>query len=228
MKNLKLFLFLFLINLALDIVFNNIDGLYTFRFITKPGVTISLLLFYYQNRQRLSVEEYVFVLEALAVILIGNTFLLEQSNIYFFGIGIITFMVANVLYTIVFFRDCTFRLKRLLPVLVGIGAYAAVIFSLIKDNLGPFLIPAIFFLISGVVMLTMSFLRKGQVNNRSFWMVFIGSIFAVIGWTIVALNQFHKPFPGKNIWIMFFHGLAHLNIALGILYKYHKMEKITK
>ena len=61
-------------------------------------------------------------------------------------------------------------------------------------------------------------LRKGEVNELSFWLVIFGVFFSMIADSINILKIFYDPLIAYNkITVMFFYCLSQYMIILGVL-----------
>lgn len=225
MKKKILFSILFLTILLADIIFNNIEGFYLYRAITKPLISISLMAFYYFNSKCKPKKERSITLFALFFLLIGDIFLLEEFDFSYFLIGFVAFMLANIAYSYLLYRSANFGINKSIPFLIGATIYLLVIYYLIYDNLQGYFIPVLFYVFVVLNMTQSAYLRYKIVNNRSFYLVLTGCILFVISESIVALNVFHKPVPFKNITIMLFYGLGQLLIIHGILAEQKKFRR---
>ncbi len=219
------FSFFFLILLTIDIVFNNFDNLYNYRIISKPLISISLMLFYVLNNVTKSKKEKRVTILALVFALIGDLFLLEGFDFYSFHIGLFAFFLTNIAYSYLLYRSAQFEINKSLPFLIVTSIYLIIIYYLIYDNLQEYFILVLVYFFVILNMTQSAFLRYRIVNNRSFYFVFIGALFFTVAGSIIALNMFYKPIPYKNIFIMLFYGIGQLLMIQGILIQQKKFRR---
>lgn len=217
MKYFKIFIILFLANLSFDIYFNNVDAYYTYRFITKPLITILLMAFFYINSNRMQVLDRYLIMIALVFLLIGDIFLFEKTSLYNFLYGFLAFLVANLAYSYFFYKKATYDIDRLLPYLTVALLLSFVMIFLIYDGLGDFLIPATAYFIVVLNLNKLAYLRYKNVNNYSFYLVFFGTTLFALSQGFVGLHVFYEPLPYKNIIIMSTYGTSQLLVILGII-----------
>ncbi|NAS30216.1 hypothetical protein GTQ40_04480 [Flavobacteriaceae bacterium R38] len=227
MKNIKelSFSFLFLAILICDIVLNSSDHLHSFRIITKPLITISLILFYYMNSSQRQKKERETIIIALFFLLIGDMFLLEESRFYHFSLGFIAFLLANITYSYLLYRSAHNEVKKSIPFLIIVVIYFLVVYYLIYDKIQGNFIPVTVYLFAVLNMMQSACLRHKVVNNKSFYLVFTGALLFMISQNIFAINMFYKPVPYKDILIILFYGLSQLLIVQGILVEQKKFRR---
>ncbi|MEJ2112421.1 MAG: lysoplasmalogenase [Flavobacteriaceae bacterium] len=174
------------------------------------------LLFFITNSTYLPYKIRLVTAFALVFSLIGDI-LLMFVNIYssFFIAGLVSFLIAHILYIIVFSKTRN-KNKKPTIILILLTVYALGIFYFLSDGLENMLIPVILYMTIILTMVTMAFLRQGSVNNISYKLVAIGAILFVISDSLLALNKFYVPFYFADISIIFTYGLAQLFIVLGL------------
>ncbi len=212
----KSFALIFSTIVIAELIFDNIEGLYRFHYITKPLILIALLFFFWKYGEDLDKKTKQFTLMALLCSLIGDV-LLMFSNIsenIFIG-GLIAFLSAHVFYIMVFLKKKN-SANNIWPLLILLSSYAGGIFYLLKDGLGDLLIPIIVYMIVILSLGISAYFRRGNVSKYSFILIFLGAIFFIISDSLLALNKFYKPLPLSNLSIMITYSMAQLLIVLGI------------
>jgi len=217
MKFFKVFIFLFLLDLSLDIYFNNAKEFYTFRLYTKPIITILLGVFFYINSKNMVLLYRTAILLALAFFCTGDIMLLEDTPFYSFAFGLLLFLVGLLLYSFYFYRQATYDVDRLIPFLAVSMLIALTLIYLMYDGLNNFLVPVMVYMVTVLNFVKIAFLRYKNVIDKSYRLVLIGTIFFTITQVIIGLHNFHKAIIYKDIFIMFFYGFSQLCIILGIL-----------
>ncbi|QHI39087.1 hypothetical protein IMCC3317_44880 [Kordia antarctica] len=227
MKYFKVFLFIFLLNLSLDIFFNNAKEFYDFRLYTKPLITIILGVFFYVNSGKMLLKNRLAVLFALVFMCSGDIILLEDTPSYSFIVGLCLFLIALLLYSFYFYKQTLYDIDRLIPFLAVSMLLALSLIYLMYDGLNNLLIPVMIYMVTFLNFMKIAFLRYKNVNIESYRLVLIGTIFFTISQMIVGLHAFHKAIPYKDILIMLFYGFSQLCIITGILLlKYPEKEEL--
>lgn len=166
-KTEKTFSLVFLIIVIADLICGSIDGLSHLRYLTKPAIVISLMLFFWKESTSLVVSAKTLTLLALMFSLLGDLLLLfvDQSPEYFMY-GLIAFLVAHVMYILVFLKHRN-RSKSPWVFLLFLMLYAAGLFYFLMDRLGDMLIPVLMYMVVILAMATTAFLRVGRVPKIS-------------------------------------------------------------
>lgn len=225
MKYWKLFSVFFFVNLTLDIIFNNVDGLYNFRLITKPIVTISLLLFYLLNSKHKTQKERISIVFSLISLLLGDLFLMVNLPFYNFWAGSGFFLLANVFYASAFYRSAHFDIDRSIPFIAIVSLVCLTLLYFIYDKLDSFFFPATLYMLITLNMSQAAFLRNRVVNNKSYYAIFLGSIFFLASQASVAIIKFYGNFPYEKIIVMLLYGLSQYLIIYGILVEKKKFRR---
>ncbi|MDH7914085.1 lysoplasmalogenase [Winogradskyella sp. SYSU M77433] len=200
-----------------EIISGSIASLQNLHYIAKPAILISLIFFFYKAGKDLSQPLKNLMFSALICSLLGDILLMfVGESAHFFTLGLVAFLIAHVMYILLFLKH---RNKTRSPLKFGIVLiiYALSLFYLLKDSLGDMLIPVAIYMIVILSMATTAYLRKDSVNILSYGLVFIGALCFMISDSILALNKFYQPIPFSNISIMLTYALAQLLIVLGIL-----------
>ncbi len=216
-KTEKSFSLLFLGILILDLVCGSNESLLQFRFVTKPAVLISLIVFFLRNRNHLNSFTKNITLLALVFSLFGDILLIfDDKSPNFFIAGLASFLLAHIMYVLIFLkkRNPNQSLWLLLFLLI---LYAVGLFYFIKDGLGDMLIPVILYVLAIFSMVTSAYSRKGNLSRLSFNLVLIGALLFMFSDSLIALERFYRSFPFSSIAIMLTYGVAQLLIILGIL-----------
>ncbi|AXG70495.1 YhhN family protein [Kordia sp. SMS9] len=217
MKFFKAFIVLFLLNLSLDIFFNNAEGLSQCRIVTKPLITILLGVFFYLNSSEIKFQKRLIILGALTALCIGDIFLLETMPFYSFMTGLSLFLGSILLYSLYFYKQTLYNIDRLIPFLAVSLLISLALFYFMFEKLNNLLIPVMIYMATVLNFLKLAYLRYKNVNLKSYRLVFIGVSCFTVAQIIIGLNQFCEAVPYKDIYIMLFYGTSQLLIILGIL-----------
>lgn len=218
----------FIVVLGVDIYFNNTPQLSNFRLITKPTLTLLLFILFYKNRQLKTVKEQFMLTVAFILMAIGDIFLLENLPCYSLPVGLVTFLGVNLIYAWLFYQTAHFSLKKSLPYILFVFLYCFVVFYMIYDKLGAFFAPTMVYMLILLNMAQAAYLRYSLVNKSSYYLILFGAILFLVSQSIVALNNFYKEVPYKNILIMLFYGVSQLLIILGLLAEKRNSENMYK
>lgn len=213
----KQFSILFFVIVLFEIITGSTENLQIAHYIAKPAIVISLVFLFIKTSEGISKSIKRITLLALVFSVLGDILLMfvDQSP-HFFTVGLIAFLLAHIMYILVFLRHRN-KQKSILSFVILLLVYASGLFYLLKEGLGEMLVPVIIYMIVILSMATTAFVRRGIVNSNSYNLVFIGAIFFMISDSILALNKFYQPIPFSNISIMLTYALAQYLIVLGIL-----------
>ena len=213
----KQFSILFFVIVLFEIITGSTESLQIAHYIAKPAIVISLMFLFIKTSEGISKSIKRITLLALGFSVLGDILLMfvDQSP-HFFTVGLVAFLLAHIMYIVVFLRHRN-KQKSILSFVILLLVYASGLFYLLKDGLGEMLVPVIVYMIVILSMATTAFVRRGIVNSNSYNLVFIGAIFFMISDSILALNKFYQPIPFSNISIMLTYALAQYLIVLGIL-----------
>jgi uncharacterized membrane protein YhhN len=213
----KQFSILYFVIVLFEIITGSTETLEIAHYIAKPAIVVSLMFLFIKTSGSISKSIKRITLLALGFSVLGDILLMfvDQSP-HFFTIGLVAFLLAHVMYILVFLKHRN-KQKPIIGFVILLLAYASGLFYLLKGGLGAMLIPVIVYMVVILSMATTAFMRKGIVNHMSYNLVFVGAIFFMISDSILALNKFYEPLPFSNISIMLTYALAQFFIVIGIL-----------
>jgi len=135
--------------------------------------------------------------------------LLDVDRGRLFVPGLVSFLVAQVLYSIVFAKEFRFRAARLL-IAAGMIIYVSVIYYL--EDLGRLQIPVLIYMVVITVMGIFASFSKRPVNG-----VLVGALFFIVSDSLIAINKFIHPFPYSTIFVIITYYSAQYRIGMGML-----------
>lgn len=144
-----------------------------------------------------------------------------KNDLFFFA-GVAGFFLSQITYIQVFSKFSLNQGKGLierkpmwiLPFLI----YLAGIYSILYQSLEGIMKPVVaLYAISLLGMSAAAFNRKGLMDQKSFWILFGGSIFFVISDSLLAINKFATPIPNEGFLVMATYMLAQYLIMRGLL-----------
>jgi len=189
------------------------------RFITKPLITISLMLFVYFTIKRKSRFTNK-IITGLFFSLMGDVFLMfpHVDEIYFM-LGLGSFLIAHLFYIAAFYLDSTNKIevekRYVLPIFLVFGFSCMAYYLLLRPHLGSMNIPVLIYSFTITLMAIMAALRYGKTNTKSFAWVLVGAILFMISDSILAYNKFVERVEIGDLLIMATYMLAQFFIAMG-------------
>lgn len=217
-SNTLIFTLLYFAVLLLDILVKISVVEFLSRYIIKPLIVILLIVFYLINFKDKRDNNFYYIMIALGAFLIGDIVLIDTYSGFMYIIGMLLFTIGKLFYAMRFSNTRDFKISRLVPFLIVCFGYTLWIMNLIYDNLGDFFIPTLIYLFITILLLLLSFLRKNDVNDLSYYLVFVGVLFSVVYDSITAISSFYNPdLPYQEITIMLFYGISQYFIVLGIV-----------
>lgn len=218
-KSRGVFSLVFLIILIIDIIVKNTLDVSVYRFISKISLPVLLISFYILNQKEAFKIKKYFMITALSFFLIGDIFFILYEVELYYILGIIFFSLGKVFYVFKFSNQKEFKLGKLLPVVFFCFTFMFIMLYLINDNLNNYFFPTLVYLFTVTMFVIFAFLRRGLVNNTSFFLVLIGVFLSLIADSIAALSSFYSSsaIPYQESTVMLFYGVSQLFIVLGVL-----------
>lgn len=212
---------LFFIVIVLLNLYAEFAALPALRYLVKPLICISLGAYLImQTKLQSGFNRLIFA--ALILSLFGDSFLLfAGSDVYFFLYGLVSFLLAHIVYSLAFFRD--FKNNPQGSKVYGhlmlfvMGVFSLSYYSWIRDYLNDFRIPVMAYMFVISIMAILAGYRYHRVNLISFRLIYWGAIFFVISDSALAYNKFVEPYPLAGILIMSTYMTAQYLITIGAL-----------
>ena len=190
----------------------------TLRFYTKPLLIPLLALTVYFSVHP-GKERSIF-LAALIFSFFGDVLLMfEHINSLYFIFGLVSFLLAHVLY-IIFFAGIkkpgqAFRWKPL--VILLILGYGLSLLILLWPRLNELKIPVALYALVICCMLISSLIIQHLVNNSAAAFFLSGALFFVTSDSILAYNKFYEPFSAAPVLIMLTYCAAQYLLSKGFV-----------
>lgn len=203
LKDKHKFTYAFLTILILDILFIQIFP--AARWVTKPLIMISLFLYYQYNGGS---DKYMIFSVALVFAWLGDVFLLLRMS-QAFMLGLVSFLLMQLLYAIFFFHFIKkYTVNKLLVSLVVV--LIAVAFNVqFFNDFGDFQIPVIVYSAAICIMVVMAVLQELSDLIR------YGAILFMFSDLLLAYNKFIQSEEYFDILVMLSYGLGQLLIVKG-------------
>jgi uncharacterized membrane protein YhhN len=223
MKNLVISIIYFLIGIIAVILLEQ-TSFYP-GFFAKCMIIPALIVMFTANLNPLSNRLHMFILAGLFFSWAGDiTLEFTHNNELFFLLGLVCFLLAHIMYLIVFFGTPGYnsilgnRVYLVLPVLI----YGIALVSYLYRDLADMRMPVILYAAVILSMLTGAINRKDKVNTVSYYFVLTGAVLFVISDSAIAVNRFSHQFRLSGIVIMSTYIVAQYFIVKGYIYQYRK------
>lgn len=185
--------------------------------LTKPLLVPLIILFYLTS----AVHINWLIVTGLFFGFLGDISLLGGSKKLFFAIGLFTFLVGHLFYTLAFLQSIQYF--EVVPiwffiVLIPYSLYGFAILRILRPNLNKMIVPVVIYM---CVILIMSFTSTCRIWNGftlQFLLPFIGSLFFIVSDSVLAYNSFNVPQKNYETLIMFTYIFAQVLIVAGFSY----------
>ncbi|MDO6597038.1 lysoplasmalogenase family protein [Oceanihabitans sp. 2_MG-2023] len=223
-KNKRIFSVLYFSILLLDIILKlNIDTI-SFRLITKPFLMISLLVYYIINHKEKSKNKFLFMIIALSLFLVGDILFIFKNISVLFTLGMFSFVLGKLFFAFKFSNQNDFKLIKLFPILSFCFIYILIILNIVYDKLEGYFFPVLFYLFVAMLVLQFAYLRKSEVDRKSYLIVGLGVLFSVFSDSISVLHVFYSEgIFYEKVTVILLYGISQYLIVTGIV-----SEKIIK
>ena len=182
---------------------------------SKPVLMPSLIAYFFFS---VSVKDKMayYVVLGLFCSWLGDVFLMFQNiNSLYFILGLLSFLTAHILYTIIFRKTNKDFKPRPFTHATGflMVIYGVLLLFLLWPGLGALKIPVILYTAIILAMAVSALFRKADGSS----LVLIGAFLFVASDSLLALNKFSDPFFGASFWIMSTYILAQFLITTGMI-----------
>lgn len=197
----------------------------TVRFISKPLIVLSLLLYFLQQVRTSGGGAGAFK-AALFFSIIGDVALLfESRDPLFFMLGLGSFLIAHLLYIMAFngIGKTQWRLggpgataqARRWPWIVGVTFYLGVLLYVLLPFLGELKLPVVIyaFILCGMLLSVVHAFRSPY--SRPGIICLAGALLFVVSDTLLAINKFYFGFSFSGLAIMFTYACAQYLLTTG-------------
>ncbi len=171
--------------------------------IFKPMIILSLMALYYFSVEK----KNNWYLLALAFSFLGDVLLMDKNNLFLYGIA--AFLMSQILFIkIIGSQLKPSSLKQKITAILPFLIYIIILLSILKSNLGDFLIPVIIYGITisifGVVSLLNYLVNKTRISQ----VLLFGVVLFILSDSMIAFNKFHEAKPYYGVAIMITYVLA--------------------
>jgi len=135
--------------------------------------------------------------------------LLDLDRVRFFVPALVSFLIAHILYSVVFAKDFEYRKSRL--IIVGaILVYVATIYY--YADFGDLVVPVLIYMIVLSTMGIMAAFSDRPING-----VLFGALLFILSDSLLAINKFISPLPYSKIFVISTYFCAQYKIGMGML-----------
>ncbi|MFN3603509.1 MAG: lysoplasmalogenase [Leptonema sp. (in: bacteria)] len=186
----------------LFIVLDHTLGSFPLNFIIKP-IPIWCIAYYclYHKKYLLTLG---FVSGSM-----GDIFLTQQGETFFL-MGLVSFLIGHILYSIYFLSNFKKNKQSYLFSTLVLLLSTGIAFFLIPKIEEQLQFPVVIY-ISGITLMVLSTLFYRNFNYFSF----LGAIFFLVSDTLIAIHQFVMPIPLAHLWIMILYYIGQWGIGYG-------------
>ncbi|UZR95724.1 lysoplasmalogenase [Chondrinema litorale] len=206
--------------LVLTAEFLQIDWL---MYLAKPCIMLWVISYYLLNTQKNQLEKNTLI--AFSFALLGDVLLMfQKQHESFFILGLASFLVCQVSYLQVFMKpvlqkDIRKSILVMQPYfLLFFLIYAGSLFTAMYHQLEHFMRIAVFVYAAALTAMAATALnRKGYVAEKSFSLIFTGSLLFLISDSLIGINKFTFQIPYAGIWILGTYIAAQYLIVRGLI-----------
>jgi len=192
-------------------------------FVAKALIIPVLMILFFVNINPFTGRLHIFMIAGLLFSWAGDVVLeLSKNNDNLFIVGLVCFLLAHIMYLIVFFLTpgknsiLNNRFYLLIPVLI----YGVILVSCLYADLAGMRLPVILYTIVILSMLAGALNRIEKVKKVSFYLVLAGAILFVISDSVIAFNKFVHQFDSSGIVIMSTYVIAQYLIVAGYIIQF--------
>ena len=187
MKNNKRFLVIFILVSFLYVIGILLDNDFI-KFISKPLIMLSLLLYYIKSVQR---KSKLFI-GAVLFSFLGDILLLFDSEL-FFMLGLVSFLIAHILFIsmVVGMLNKSSIQQKIFATMPFMFTYVGLL-VLLKESLGEMLIPVVIYGLVISVFGVVSLLNHLILKSKASQYLIFGAAFFVVSDSLLAINRFYE------------------------------------
>ena len=214
MKNAGFAIFFFLLLIA-DLIFLGDDSLILYRFISKPAIPISLLIYLWFSGLRKGQLKYGLSI-GLILFMAGNIILLfGESEDMIFIASLMTFLLGQLAYSYAFFHKTYLHHTKFEPLLIGITLYLLLVLYIISASLRHLVPYVLIYMMVIMLFVMIAFIRMPFVSSQSGIRVMTGAMLFVIAATIFSIDKFAYPLAYSKFFIFGSYAVGQFLLITG-------------
>lgn len=185
-------------------------------YLFKPIATITVIIIASLSLFKEGTHNHysTLILVGLLFSLGGDMALMWPKNLKAFRLGLASFLLAHIVYTVAFFSIGVASVSDWLPIIIII-LVSGVFFKVIRSGLEKMMVPVIAYIIIITLMVASAIIFNGTegIGVTSGLLVLAGAILFYISDLILAANRFWNPWQYNRISLAFYYS-GQLLIAL--------------
>lgn len=163
-------------------------------YIFKPLTMIFIILIAVLAKKPPSSRYRMLIIAGLVISLMGDILLMLPVDLFI--AGLVSFLIAQLIYTYAFRSGRPLRFKILAMLLFA--AYGALIYVVLLPGLGGMAVPVAAYVLVILIMAWQAWDQWDQVRLRWALLAFVGALFFVASDSVLALNKFGEPFHAAS------------------------------
>lgn len=214
--------------LIADVLLIHLQPEGNWRPVLEPALMVILFLYFKFHYRVKNTDHPRLVQVALSSLLLGGFFLMKSAPLNSFLAGFCFFLIANIAYTLMFYRYADMNLKRVIPFVSVAYVMAFALLYYFYDAFGYYFLPAFFYIFVLLNCLQAAFLRYKMVSPKSFYLVFSGVFLFLVAQVIAGVYYFLIPesFLVTLLIVTFF--ISQILIIQGVLSNTPKTREETQ
>ena len=181
-------------------------------YVFKPLTMLLIILIALLIRRTVSRRYRALVIAGLLFSLGGDIFLMLPVDMFI--AGLVSFLLAQVCYTVAFTSDIGFTVS--LPLLVPFALYGAVIFGILAPHTGKMKLPVLVYMVVILIMAWQASVRWSLTGESGARLAFLGAVLFVISDSLLALDRFRGKFKAARLLVLTTYFSAQWLIALSL------------
>lgn len=163
-------------------------------YIFKPLTMVFIILIALLAKKPPSRKYKYAIIAGLLFSMVGDFFLMLPMDLFI--AGLISFLIAQLIYTYAFRSGRTLRFNFVAMLLFAI--YGVLVFVILLPGLNGMAVPVAAYIVVILVMAWQAWDQWDQVRSRWALLAMIGAILFVISDSILAFNKFGEPFAAAR------------------------------
>ncbi len=163
-------------------------------YIFKPLTMVFIILIAVLSKTPPNSRYRVVIIAGLLFSLVGDILLMLPVDLFI--AGLISFLIAQLIYTYAFRSGRPWRFKYLAMLLFVI--YGVLVYAILLPGLNGMAVPVAAYVVVILVMAWQAWDQWDQLRSRWARLAFIGALFFVASDSILALNKFGEPFTAAR------------------------------
>jgi hypothetical protein len=159
----------------------------------------------------------------LLCFVVADVVLINVESKITLALALFLVSVAKLFLCFRFSHKFDFKVRRLIPFSLIMFSYTVTLVSLVYEGLKEFFIPALLSFFLSLLLFQFAYLRRGVVNNKSYWLVFYGVLLFMFSEGLMAIKTFRTDLPFQDGLIMLSYGTAMYLLVMGVV-----TERIVK